>query len=612
MGRRRIVTLAAFLAFGAEAEFPASASQDSPTFRSRVQSIEVDVQVTDRRGNVVRDLTKDDFILLDDGVPQAISTATLIDLGTESRVTRQLPGDIESDIVNNAGRGRMWVMLVGPFRDSRRIARRFVESSLGPNDEMAILSLFGAVGSAQPFTRSRQRMFAAIDRQEFDPPPPTMNVALLAFDTLGQVCDRLSRVGGRRKAVIIIDPPAIWIPDGPLSAAFLAQRDALRCATRNNVAVNVVSSMGLTPEFGNLTTMSALHALADETGGRAIVNSNDFEGGYQRFVSDTSVYYLLGYTPSVEHRDGKFHPITVRVNRPGLTVLARRGYYALPPETESKPAASPEQGVPGLSPDTREALRLPFSMNGLTIDLAATPFRGTGGNGLALITARVRGPDLAFGAGELVEVAYQAMTIDGQTTPGTFNVFKLDLSDQSRASAGAIGLRFDEWLALPPGRHQIRFVAHQPNGRTGMVVADVELPDFSKAPVSLSGVVLASERLPAQLAMKTDEVLRQLLRGHPTAERSFAGTDVVTAYVEGYTDEKTSLERVTASIAPADQLKRTQAVETIVAVREPHKTGHVAQLPLRDLRPGDYVLTFEARAGRRSATRRLLFTVADR
>jgi hypothetical protein len=62
-----------------------------------------------------------------------------------------------------------------------------------------------------------------------------------------------------------------------------------------------------------------------------------------------------------------------------------------------------------------DALRLPLAVNGLTIDLAATPFRGTGGNASVLVSARVRGDALVMGAGELIEVGYRATTTEGKT-----------------------------------------------------------------------------------------------------------------------------------------------------------------------------------------------------
>jgi VWFA-related protein len=77
--------------------------------------------------------------------------------------------------------------------------------------------------------------------------------------------------------------------------------------------------------------LTSLRTLADATDGLAIINSNDLDAGLRRVTDDLSSYYLVGYY-STGRLDGKFHPISVRVNRPGVQVRARRGYLALTPD----------------------------------------------------------------------------------------------------------------------------------------------------------------------------------------------------------------------------------------------------------------------------------------
>jgi hypothetical protein len=73
--------------------------------------------------------------------------------------------------------------------------------------------------------------------------------------------------------------------------------------------------------------IASLRNLAEATDGLAIVDSNDLDRGLKRVVNDLTSYYLLGYY-STAKLDGKFHPITVRVKKPGVQVRARRGYLA--------------------------------------------------------------------------------------------------------------------------------------------------------------------------------------------------------------------------------------------------------------------------------------------
>jgi VWFA-related protein len=76
--------------------------------------------------------------------------------------------------------------------------------------------------------------------------------------------------------------------------------------------------------------LESLRALAADTDGMAIVQTNDLEGGFKRIVADLSSYYLLGYY-STRKMDGRFHAIRVRIKRPGVQVRARRGYLAPSP-----------------------------------------------------------------------------------------------------------------------------------------------------------------------------------------------------------------------------------------------------------------------------------------
>jgi VWFA-related protein len=79
------------------------------------------------------------------------------------------------------------------------------------------------------------------------------------------------------------------------------------------------------------STQDSLRNLAGETGGRAIINRNTLAEGLAEMMRDSSFYYLIGYTTQAP-ADGKFHEIRVRVKRPGVSVRARKGYWAYTPE----------------------------------------------------------------------------------------------------------------------------------------------------------------------------------------------------------------------------------------------------------------------------------------
>src|SRR5262245_23186649 len=124
----------------------------TPTFTVKVEYVEVDVRVTDSAGNLVRDLTKEDFQVFEDGRRQTVAAFSLIDIPIES--SRPSDSDaipIEPDVRSNERRadGRVYVMMLddgGTRFDrtarTRAAARRFIEEHLGADDLMAIAFTF--------------------------------------------------------------------------------------------------------------------------------------------------------------------------------------------------------------------------------------------------------------------------------------------------------------------------------------------------------------------------------------------------------------------------------------------------------------------------------------
>src|SRR5881628_2817499 len=94
---------------------PPTPQAQQPTFKLRVDYVEVDVVVTDRQGNLVRDLKKEDFQVLEDGKAQTINTFTLVDIPIE-RYDRPLfaAAPIEPDVKTNERPfdGRVYVMII--------------------------------------------------------------------------------------------------------------------------------------------------------------------------------------------------------------------------------------------------------------------------------------------------------------------------------------------------------------------------------------------------------------------------------------------------------------------------------------------------------------------
>ena len=140
----------------------------------QVDYVDVDVLVTDESGRFVRDLTRDDFEVFEDGRLQTISDFTVVDIPVE-RADRPLfaASPIEPDVRSNERPfdGRVYVMILDDLHvDATRTqlfknaARQFIDRNLGANDLMAIVHTGGRSDAAQEFTSNKRLLRAAVDK----------------------------------------------------------------------------------------------------------------------------------------------------------------------------------------------------------------------------------------------------------------------------------------------------------------------------------------------------------------------------------------------------------------------------------------------------------------
>src|SRR5262249_46907500 len=149
-----------------------------------------------------------------------------------------------------------------------------------------------------------------------------------------------------RKSMVLVSQGFIFEPD------FKEMKDLVQASLRVNVPVYFIDTRGLkalpdfmTAAFANSfdvqDTVAVLadiaresegsEAVALDTGGFVVKNTNDLESGILRVSNESQAYYLLGYNPSDATRDGSYRKIEVRLQpakAKGLKVRARRGYYA--------------------------------------------------------------------------------------------------------------------------------------------------------------------------------------------------------------------------------------------------------------------------------------------
>ena len=613
-------------------------AQQPPTFRAEIDSVQLDVRVVDKEGRFVRDLTASDLQILEDGQPQAISTFAMVDIPIGATAPQ---GAVASDIATNAAasQGRLFVLVLDdlsthPLRavTVRELANYFVDHNLEESDRLALITTSGSRQISHEFTANRQRLHAVIDRFRGHSLAPAeaadaRQVFLDARSTLRSLKSLAAWLGdlaGRRKAIVFISEGIdfdIWNdtlnPAGVMSieAGTLVEdmRELVTAATRANVSIYPVDARGLpgtpAPTVKPIPTLAhedrvsmgwvqkgqSLSELAATTGGVALVHSNAFGEAFNRIVEETSSYYLVGYTSSNTRRDGRFRRIEARATRPGLKVSTRAG-YAVRNERRTNPAP--------VTP-VMETLQSPLPVNsGLTLKVAAAPFRGKESKASVGVVVHAGGNDLqmAVTSGRFngfIEVAISAAGADGKSKDSERGTLRLQLKPATRERVAEYGIRLLSHLDLPPGTYQLR-VATVDNGRAkrASVQYDLDVPDFSKGALALSGIVLTSGALGAPLTGDV-QFWEKLTPAPPTTERDFSSKDEVTAFVEIYTNGQKPGDRL--DISTTIENEKTTVFfthkESLLVDAAQGKSGtyrHTAPIYLPSIPAGQYVLKVRA------------------
>src|SRR5688572_26570493 len=172
-------TFIAIALCAAALQTPALKAQDpsgppTVTFQVEVNYVDVDVVVTDEKGNFISNLTRDDFEVFEDGKPQKIDTFAYVEIPIQQDNTFVLDGrSVSSDTQSNRRpfAGRLYVILlddqdVAAMRTAqvKKSAKEFVDRYMGANDVAAVLHTSGRTDAAQEFTNNKALLHAAIDK----------------------------------------------------------------------------------------------------------------------------------------------------------------------------------------------------------------------------------------------------------------------------------------------------------------------------------------------------------------------------------------------------------------------------------------------------------------
>ena len=163
------------------------------------------------------------------------------------------------------------------------------------------------------------------------------------------------------------------------------------------------------------------------------------------------------------------------------------------------------------------------------------------------------------------------------------------------------GCRVTRRLTLPPGRYQLRVAAREINGGgVGTVRQTLDVPDFTKSPLQLSGITLTSLSASRMPTANPDEQLKDVLPAAPTAIRTFPRDDKLAVFAEVYDNQSSTPHRVaiTSSLIADDGRVVFSAADERGSDELQGKKGgygYTREIALNQFAPGRYVLRIEAR-----------------
>jgi VWFA-related protein len=510
-----VLLLLASAAQGASPQDAPAPAGPQPTFRTGVNIVRVDAIVTDRRGDPVTDLAAADFEIVEDGKAQAIEQFRLVQADGRAQ-----PDDPPVRIIRNRDDEemetrredvRIFAILLADYQVCwerteavRDALTRFVRTQLGPRDLVAVMHPLTSVRTLT-FTYDHEdvvreiRQFTgrkgdytprnAIEEEHWNRARGATGTIdaireAVVRDALTALAVRVGSTRDGRKSMVFVSEGF----RGSSGSIALQLREVTKEANRHNASIYPFDARG----FGSLGfgsgsaarpgcprggSRETLRDLADDTDGRAIVDTNKFTEGLAQIVRDSSSYYLLGYTPSASHRDGKFHPISVRVKRPNVDVRARKGYWA-PTLADEKRAANP---TPDLAKPVLDALAtLPPPVHD---GRHGRTWIGTarGANGRTRVT--VVWEQLAQAPGGRRE-AVGPVSVMARDRNGS-ELFRGPGPDVQNAAAAPPMRRFV--FEAPPGRVELRVVVEGAGGETlDREIRSIDVPDLSASDRAIS------------------------------------------------------------------------------------------------------------------------------
>lgn len=531
----------------------------SQPFTLKVNSdlVLTNIVVRDKKtGQIVKGLTQKDFTITENGKPQQIVSFDFESVDEAAALNEAtINGKSGSSIVL----GKSPVVTGDALRDHRLIvlffdltsmqpedveraqdaARNYINKQMQAADVVSVVSLDSSLSLDQDFTQDKQLLLKAVNSYSGDQTqgfaPGSTSTTNQTEDTTAYTADEseyndintdreLFAIASIAKSLAYINQKKALLyfsggisRDGIENQASL--RSAINSAVRSNMSIYSIDARGLqaisplgdastgslrgTSGYNgaaiqnnldaNFNSQEVMANLSSDTGGKAFFDSNDFAPAFQRMQQDTSAYYVIGFRSTDTRRDGAYRRLSIKVNRPDVKLEYRPGYYA--------PADFKHSNKEDRERELTDQLDSDLPATDVAVYLQALYFRLDDNRYSIPISILVPGSQIPFVKGgdrdkATLDVIGEVKDASGRHIGDARDTVKLaiDQAQQVRQK----NIQYSTSFTLPSGKYHLKFVVREnETGRMGSFETDINVPDLRKAPVKLSSVVLASQRIPA-------------------------------------------------------------------------------------------------------------------
>ncbi|MBI3209559.1 MAG: VWA domain-containing protein [Candidatus Solibacter usitatus] len=535
-----------------------------PTIRITVNLVQVDAVVTDSKGKLIGDLKASDFEILQDGKPQKIQSFSYVRTGPDAlaagavkqpvKRAKNAPPPPPSKVDPRKIRRTVAIVVDDlslsweSMAQAQQAMKKFIEQKVQPGDLVAIVRTGAGMGALQSFTTDKTQMLAAVARVKWNPlgrgrvsafggsddedegaaAIDDFRDRIYSVGTLGAinyVVNGLKDLPGRKSVVVVSDGMRIFDASGNSDRVLDTMRRLTDLANRASVVIYTLDARGLPtlnigaaergPRSSNPMAMSeamnrrkdeyfesqnGLNYLAAETGGIFFHDSNDLAGSLGKVLEDQSGYYLLGYSPSGETFNRKFHKIQVRLKKPGYKIRSRHGFLGIP--DESRPAPRTRQQQIGI------ALMSPFGSSGVPLRLTTLFSDNLKLGSFVTSMLHIDIKPLKFmedaDGWKKAQVDITVLTFGDNGVPvdQTDKQFTLRLKAEMYDHAMKNGLVYTIHHPIKkPGAYQLRAAVRDVNTEViGSASQFIDVPDLNKGRLAMSGLFLRTNSPKPQAA----------------------------------------------------------------------------------------------------------------